>query len=86
MDAPAYDKLLGLLDSAQLTLASNAGNLSPADLRIRCLVNITAKEAQRALLETGASSRARRSHDAARSIAVEDGAPAHSTGPSTSSL
>ena len=76
MDAPAYDKLLGLLDAVQLTLASNAGNLTSADLRIRCLVNITAKEAQRALLETGVNCRAGRSPDDAQAPAVEGGLPA----------
>ena len=75
MDAPAYDKLLGLLASAKLTLASNAGDLTPADLRIRCLVNITAKEAQRALLETSANSRVRPSNNAAGSAAGETADP-----------
>ena len=74
MDAPDYDKLLGLLDSAKLTLAANAGRLSPADLRIRCLINITAKEAQRALLEMGASSRTGRGNDAERSATGDPGA------------
>lgn len=57
MNAPDYRTLLALLDSAKQLLTRNAGDLSPADLRIRCLVNITGKETQRALLELNASVR-----------------------------
>lgn len=64
MDAPAYDKLLETLDSAKLILASHVGNLSSADLRIRCLLNITTDEARRALRETRVASRARTTNDA----------------------
>lgn len=65
MDAPAYDKLLGLLNSAKRTFTANADNLSPTDLRIRCLVNITAKEIERTLWETEVTDRATRSNNRA---------------------
>ena len=55
MNESAYSKIITLLDAAKSVFAANAGDLSPADLRIRCLVNITGKEAQRALLEIGAT-------------------------------
>ena len=57
MNVPDYRMLLTLVDAAKLLLAINAGALSPADLRIRSLLNITGQEAQRALLEMNASSR-----------------------------
>ncbi|HUR58148.1 MAG TPA: hypothetical protein VM029_10595 [Opitutaceae bacterium] len=59
MNEPDYTKIISLLDSASGILAANAGNLNPADLRIRCLVNITGKEAHRALLETAAATGSR---------------------------
>jgi hypothetical protein len=55
MNAPDYRTLLTQLESAKLILTNNAGDLNPADLRIRCLLNITANEAQRALLEANTS-------------------------------
>lgn len=51
MKSTDYQTLLALLDSAKLLLTKNAGELSAADLRIGCLVNITGAEARRALLE-----------------------------------
>lgn len=53
-----YEKILVALAAASHVL-SNQGELSPADLRIRCLVNITAKEAKRALLEANVGARSR---------------------------
>lgn len=52
MSETEYSKIIALLDAAKNLFARNAGNLDPADLRIRCLVNITSQEAQRALLES----------------------------------
>lgn len=46
-----YEKILVLLSSLSRVLDANQGQLNPADIRMRCLVNITAKEAKRALLE-----------------------------------
>lgn len=77
MDTPAYNKLLELLDSAKLILASHAGNLSSADLRIRCLLNISADETRRALLEIRVGSRIRESNGSVRPALVENGARAH---------
>jgi hypothetical protein len=78
MDTAAYEKLLEILASAKLILAANAGSLSPADLRVRCLVNIATKEAQRSLLEVLARDRAPRPNPAAR----QDGAfTVHATPP-----
>lgn len=57
MKQPAYSQLIVLLDQAGRLLANNAGDLNPADLRIRALVSITGKEAARALLESAALAR-----------------------------
>jgi len=51
MIAPEYEKILSALATISQALDANQGQLNPADIRIRCLVNITAKEAKRALLE-----------------------------------
>jgi hypothetical protein len=53
MTAIEYEKILPLLASVSQVLDANQGGLNPADIRIRCLVNITAKEVKRALLEVG---------------------------------
>lgn len=47
-----YDKILTALSSAAQVLTANQGELSAADIRIRCLLNIAAKESRRARLET----------------------------------
>ena len=72
MDESAYEKVLALLDCAKLVLISNGETLSPADDRIRCLVNITKNEAQRALRDTGAEGRTRRANSGAPTSPVEE--------------
>lgn len=51
MNATEYEKILSALLTVSRVLEANQGNLNPADIRIRCLVNITAKEATRAMQE-----------------------------------
>jgi hypothetical protein len=57
MNENAYTSLLRLMDSARKVLATHAGTFNAADLRIRCLVDITEKELQRALWATIAAKR-----------------------------
>ena len=52
MNATDYEKILSGLTVLSRVLDANRGQLTPADIRIRCLVNITAKETKRALRET----------------------------------
>lgn len=47
-----YEKILSALPSAAHVLTANQGELNPADIRIRCLVNIATKESKRAMLES----------------------------------
>jgi len=54
MIAQEYEKILNSLAAASGVLRSGQGTFTAADIRIRCLVNITIKEARRALLEIGA--------------------------------
>jgi hypothetical protein len=54
MSSDEYEKILTALTEASRVLQTNQGELSAADMRIRSLVNITTKEAKRALLETSA--------------------------------
>lgn len=51
MSCTEYEKLLSALASASRVLEANQGELNAADIRMRCLVNITEKEARRALRE-----------------------------------
>jgi hypothetical protein len=57
MNENAYTTLLRLMDSARKVLATNNGTFNAADLRIRCLVDITEKELQRALWAASAAKR-----------------------------
>jgi hypothetical protein len=58
MMADEYQKVLNALAAASSVLQSNRGELNSADMRIRSLVNIAAREAKRAMLEIGADARA----------------------------
>jgi hypothetical protein len=52
MISTEYERIISALTTAERVLASHQGELSPADIRIRSLINITTKETKRALFET----------------------------------
>lgn len=59
MIATEYEKLLSALRTVSRVLDANQGQLNAADIRIRCLINIAAKEAKRAVLEVGQTGQSR---------------------------
>ena len=52
MIASEYEKVICALAAAERVLVSNLGELNAADMRIRALLGIAAKEAKRALFES----------------------------------
>ena len=72
MMADDYEKILAALAAASQVLQSNQRELNAADMRIRCLVNITTKEAKRAMLEIGCDERVRKTAPLAAAPAMAE--------------